>query len=197
MFQRLCQPVIIPATSLPPHCLHRCVQNTDFFFFFIFGSPSTAALSLPLSTLSLSRSCSYTHNTPYAVSQTQKRSLESVHCCSWWNPPAQGLFFLFFFLNLYLPSRTLLSCYQTNWSLLAGACGNLCRQVKKKNCVCVCVWSNKWVFCLLYEHITGTIQWITEHCSALWRFLVNVFIKYYENIYACISRMYESVALSH
>ena len=32
MFQMLCQPVIIPATSLPPHCLHLCIQHTDSLF---------------------------------------------------------------------------------------------------------------------------------------------------------------------
>lgn len=32
MFQMLCQPVIIPATSLPPHCLHLCAQNADSLF---------------------------------------------------------------------------------------------------------------------------------------------------------------------
>lgn len=74
MFQTFCQPVIIPATSLPPCRLHRCIQNTDFML---------PLLLLLLRTLcpcqrSLSLTLSYTHNTPRAVYKMQKATLERV-----------------------------------------------------------------------------------------------------------------------
>lgn len=71
MFQMLCQPVIILATSLPPHCLHLCIQNTDSLF-----PPLLRTLCPCL--LSLSLTLSHTHNTPHAGSQMQKRAFESV-----------------------------------------------------------------------------------------------------------------------
>lgn len=51
MFQTLCQPVIIPATSLPPHCLHLCIQNTDFLLPPLLRTlcPCLLSLSLTLS----------------------------------------------------------------------------------------------------------------------------------------------------
>lgn len=74
MFQTLCQPVIIPATSLPPHCLHLCIQNTDFLL-----PPLLRTLCPCL--LSLSHALTHTHNTPHAVSQMQKRAFESASVC--------------------------------------------------------------------------------------------------------------------
>lgn len=55
MFQMLCQPVIIPATSLPPHCLHLCIQNTDSLF-----SSHCCAHSMPLPPLTLSLTHTHT-----------------------------------------------------------------------------------------------------------------------------------------
>lgn len=54
MFQMLCQPVIIPATSLPPHCLLLCIQNTDSLF-----PPLLRTLCLCLLSLSLSHSLTH------------------------------------------------------------------------------------------------------------------------------------------
>lgn len=56
MFQMLCQPVIIPATSLPPHCLHLCVQTTDALSLF----PAAAAAAAAAHTAS-SHSHSHAH----------------------------------------------------------------------------------------------------------------------------------------
>ncbi len=48
MFQTLCQPVIIPATSLPPHCLHLCIRNTDSLFPTLLRTLCPCLLSLSL-----------------------------------------------------------------------------------------------------------------------------------------------------
>lgn len=72
MFQIFCQPVIIPATSLPPRRLHRCIQNTDFML------PLLLLRTLCPCHRSLSLTLSYSHNTPRAVYKMQKATLESV-----------------------------------------------------------------------------------------------------------------------
>lgn len=124
MFQTLCQPVIIPATSLPPRCLHRCIQNTDFLL------PPLLRTLCPCR-LSLSLTLSYTHNTPRSVSQMQKATSESgcaaatdeIHLfsCSFWSE------------SLHAPQRMLGYClikaHQHNWYFVTRTSGNLCRKV--------------------------------------------------------------------
>lgn len=79
MFQMLCQPVIIPATSLPPHCLHLCVQTTDALPLFP-AAAAAAAAAHTASSHSLSLTHTHTHNTPRAVSppSATMRAFESV-----------------------------------------------------------------------------------------------------------------------
>lgn len=83
MFQMLRQPVIIPATSLPPHCLHLCIRNTDSLLPPLLRTLCPCLLSLSLTLL-------HTHNTPRAASQTQGEGFrecmhtaddEDIHLC--------------------------------------------------------------------------------------------------------------------
>lgn len=76
----LCQPVIIPATSLPPHCLHLCIRNTDSLLLL----PLLVLLrTLSPCLLSLCLTLSHAHNAPRAVSQIA----DERACCEERVPP--------------------------------------------------------------------------------------------------------------
>ena len=152
MFKTLCQPVIIPATSLPPHCLHLCIQNTDSLFSPLLRTLCPCLLSLSLS-LSLPPAHSHTH-TILLMQSIPNAGEELLSVCACLLPKEEIHLSrdLFWSGRQRVPQRMLARCYQCNWALVIGTSGYLHWQVKRKLSAAswyVCAhmsWCNKWVF---------------------------------------------------
>lgn len=127
--------------------------RSEYRFFFFWFSLYCCALTAPVDSFSLTLLLIHPQYSLCSLPNAEEEFRE----CALLLLMKSTCYGAFFFIYLYLPSRTLLSCYQTNWSLLAGACGNLCRQVKKKRIAIVFVYG---VTSECSGCFTATIQWM-------------------------------------